>query len=310
MTTTEKNLQYAITSVANPDYLVLPRDFSRINQRGYSSTDKQGNLLTYVCDFEFISTGTNNVHVYTMPETWRAKAAFKKWHALREFMFRSSGIKKSERGRYAKQIRPYFDPIHSAFPARTLDPLAPSYTLSGDASTWDYVDPGQEGIGSGDWTYSNIVVETNPDSPDTNDETDMFNLHMCGESVNTLSGTVSTDQNWTSVGMISSFNADRAMPTAEPDDPVDFRNNPLALLKGRSESTYETAVIADMEAQDGPPYDVGLGINPTLGGYLETTSTGQQITRAYGVRIPAGLALIEATATCEFRCVVRRIEMA
>lgn len=310
---TENNLQYDVTAVTHPNWLNLARDLSALNSRGYGATDKKGNLLTYVVDFEFLtnSASQEQIHIYTAPSTWRLKSAFKKFHALREFMFRESGISKSERGRYAKIMRPYFDPLHQAKPQYTLSPQGISYTADGESTTWTI--NSEAAIAGGDWTYSQLVVETNPDTPDTALETDTFSMHIVGANVNNTTGTGGSDQNWDSVGMIASFNADRAEPSAEPAKPVDVKQNPLALLRGRSESSAETTAIAATEALDGPPYDTdaqGDSINPVLGGYLETTGTGAQITRAYGVRIPAGLCLIEASGTCEFRCVVRRIEMA
>ncbi|HIA03558.1 MAG TPA: hypothetical protein EYN66_16905 [Myxococcales bacterium] len=223
-------------------------------------------------------------------------------------MFRESGLSRKERGRYAGILRPYFDPLHQAYPQYTLSPEQVTMTLDGDATNWVWND--ESAISPGDWTYSSIAVETNPDTPDTTTETDTFSLHIVGDSVNNLIGSSGVDQNWSSVGMIQAFTADRSAPTAEPADRVDFRSNPLALLKGRSESSYDVLAIADTEAADGPPYESTQGLWPVLGGYLETTAAGQQITRAYGVRVPAGLALVVAEGACEFRCVVRRIEMA
>ena len=279
-----------------------------INQRGYGATDKSGHLLTYICDFEFITSGENSIHIRTPPETWRLKSTFRKWHALRDFMFRSTGITKAERGRYSGILRPYYDALHQAYPQYTLSPTEVTLTTAGDSSTWEYED--EEAIPSGDWTYSQIVVDANTDSGAAA-ETDQFHLHILGDSVsNVTGGGAGADQNWDSVGMISAFNADRAMPSADPDNPVATKDNPLALLQGRSDTSYETAGIAAAEAADGPPYFIDGGTESVLGGFLETTTSGQQITRAYGVRIPAGLAHIEAAANCQFRVLVRRIELA
>lgn len=309
MSTQEGRLQYNVSSVAHDNWLNLARDMSATNFRGYDGIDSNGNLLVYVCDFEFLTdTAANSIHIRTAPETWKTKNACKKWHAYRELMFKESGIKRSERGTWSKSIRPYFDPLHAGSPQYTLTPQQVAMKLDGDASEWSWND--ESNIALGDWTYTNIVVETNPDSPDTTKETDVFNLCLMGQSVNALTGTSSSDQHWDTVAMIESYNQDRAAMTDESYEPVSDTNNPLALLKGRSESAYETLEIAKEEGDDGPPYDVEGGIWPVLGGYLESTSTGQQITRAYGVRIPAGLALIEASATTEFRCIVRRIERA
>ena len=309
MGTQEGRLQYNLTATTHDNWINLPRDMSATNFRGYESIDSNGNLLVYVCDFEFLTDASpNEIHIRVAPETWKTKNACKKWHAYRELMFKESGISKSERGTWSKSIRPYFDAMHAASPQYTLNPQQVTAVLEGAASEWEYKD--ESAVPLGDWTYSNIVVETNPDSGGIVKETDQFALAILGQSVNNLTGIVGSDESWDTVAMIESYNQDRAGMRDNSFEPVADSSNPLALLKGRSESSYETLEIASDEAEDGPPYDVDSGIWPVLGGYLESTTTGQQITRAYGVRIPAGLALIEAGAATEFRCTVRRIEKA
>ena len=320
----EGRLEYQIGTIAHDSYIDLCRGLSAVQSKGYGSTTKSGDLLTYVCDFEFITTGTTELTIYTAKENWVTKNAFKKWHALRDFMFKSSGISKKERGRYAGIIRPAFDPIHSAFynnGTYNLIPFEEEFSTAGGGTPDAWLWNAASGMAMGDWggaggatdVPTQIVIETNPDAPDTSLETDQFALHICGPHVNNLTGVAAADQNWDSVGMIFGYMADRSHPTAEPDDPVDYRNNPLALLKGRSESVYETVGIADAQSQLTPPYDIapaGDMVNPVLGGFLVTTASGQQITRAYGVRIPAGVCMLTASATCDFRVTVRRIETA
>ena len=315
----EGRLEYKITNITHDAYVDVCYGLGCVQSKGYGSTTKSGDLLTYVCDFEFITTGATELTIYTAKENWVTRNAFKKWHALRDFMFKETGISKKERGRYAGIIRPAFDPIHAAYynnATYSLHPMEERFDGGGDTSEWVW-DPAQAVTG-GDWggdgvSPTQIIVETNPDSPDTSSETDQFDLHICGPSVNNLTGTVDTDQAWDTVGMICSYMNDRAHPTAEPDDTVSFRDNPLALLKGRSETSYETAAIADAQARLTPPYDTSANgdmQNPVLGGFLVTTASGQQITRAYGVRIPAGVCMLTASAACDFRVNVRRIETA
>ena len=304
-------LEYNLSNAANAgqSYLNLPRDLSANCSKHYGSTKRDGTMLTYVCDVSFISDGDNSVNIYTAKENWVTKNAVKKWHALREFMFRESGLSRKERGKYAQLLRPYFDAAHATgSPANQMDPQQVTIEFDDGTDTWIYgsaVDMAQ-----GDWTFSDIVVETNPDSGGGVLETDTFKLSLTGPHTSAGTG-VAEDQAWESVGMIMGYMADRAHPTAEPDDPVDYRNNPLALLKGRSESSLEVVNIAATEAADGPPYDTSVDgdmIKPVLAGFLNTTSAGQQKVTAFGVRIPAGLALFQCAATCELQVVVRRVE--
>ncbi len=314
----EGRLEYEVTSVAHGNWLDLARDYSGTCSKSMGATNSKGELLTYVCDISFVSDGDNSVNFYSAKENWVTKNAFKKWWALREFMFKESGIKKRERGRYGSTLRPYFDPGHADNPQYTLDPIELNYIWDTVNEVWT-TDTDQ--MTQGGWVYSQVAVETNPDSATAPLETDTFNLHLVGPNASTTG--IGVDQQWSSVGMILGYMADRSHPTAEPDDPVDFRSNPLALLRGRSESTIDVVQIASDMAQDGPPYDttstydsipsmVGNAdmANPVLAGFLNTTSSGQQIVTAYGVRLPGGLCKVEAAATCEFRVIVRRVELA
>ena len=303
----EGRFEYAIsgTMASNDLTLNLPRALSNVQQKGHGSTLADGTLLTYVCDIEFITTTENALEVYAARENWVTKNAFKKWHDLRDYMFKESGLSKKERGRWSKIIRPAFGPQGMA-----------TWVLSaGDALYWDEAaeawsdsDAALSGLSNGDWTFTEISVETNPDTPDTDLETDVFKLHICGPSVPVSGG----DQAWQSVGIIESYMSDRAQPTAEPADPVSHRTNPLALLKGRSESSYDVLGIAATEAADGPPYDTSTDLNcnttrPVLAGYSNVTSTGA-ITTLYNVRIPAGLAMLKVQSACSLKVTVKRVE--
>jgi hypothetical protein len=266
----------------------------------------KGELLTYVCDITFVTTGVNSVNIYAAKENWVTKNAWKKWHALRDYMFKESGITRKERGRYGTALRVFLDPLSAQFPQYVLNPVSNTFTWDPISGTWDY---GTGTMVNGNWTPSEIAVETNPDSLTAPLETDVFTLNLCGPN---SSPGPQVDQQWTSVGMITSYMSDRSHPTAEPADPVDFRENPLALLKGRSESTAETLAIAAAQAADGPPYDTstqGEMMNAQLAGFLSTTAAGQQKVSAFGVRLPAGLAYLQATGACELTVTVRRIEV-
>lgn len=303
----EGTIEYSIAgaAAANDLTLNLCKALSGVNNRGYGTTKSNGDLLTYVCDFEFINnTASTEMEIFTAKENWVTKNAFKKWHELRNFMFESSGISRQERGRYSKTLRPAFGPQGAA----TNVPAPVS--LQWDSANEEWADLPVAPLDSGDWTYTQIVVETNPDSPDTSSETDQFYLHMCGPNLPTASG----DQNWTTVGMVQSYMADRTQPSADPADPVDHRSNPLALLKGRSESVAETLGINATEAVDGPPYDVTTDANtyaslPVLAGYSNISTTGA-LTTMYNVRIPAGMCMIRLSGAADIRIKVKRVELA
>lgn len=303
--------EYNVNSVGN-HYLNLPHNLSANCSKSYGSSTAKGELLTYVCDITLVSLGGASINIHTAKENWVTKNAFKKWHALRDFMFRESGLSRKERGRYSKIIRPKFDFQHRLV-TDDLKPMNLEMTYDNTAETWSW-EPGQ--MPSGEWDTTEIVIETNPDMPDVTMETDTFDLHICGPN-NSGAAITSIDQNWESVGMIQSYMIDRSHPTAEPQDPVDSRSNPLALLKGRSESSADTLAINVAETAVGPPYDTTTSddacamMNPTLAGFVSTTSANVGVHTAYGVRIPAGLALLECdTAGVDLKVVIRRVELA
>lgn len=307
----EGRFEYNVNSVGN-HYLNLPHDLSANCSKSYGSSTAKGELLTYVCDITLVSLGGASINIHTAKENWVTKNAFTKWHALRDFMFRESGLSKKERGRYSKIIRPKFDFQHRLV-TDDLKPINLEMTYDPVAETWSWEAAAMDG---GDWDTTEIVIETNPDLPGGVVETDIFDLHLCGPN-NSGAAVESVDQNWESVGMIQSYMADRSHPTAEPVDPPDLRGNPLALLKGRSESSEGTLAINADEALVGPPYNTNTKdddcsmMNPTLAGFVSTTSSNVGVHTAYGVRIPAGLALLVCdTAGVDLKVVVRRVEHA
>jgi hypothetical protein len=103
--------------------LNLPKDLSVLNRRGYASTTRKGVPLVYQCKVDFYlhdedgqgpSTAMNadlqaTLKIDGCQNNWVMRNAAVKWHAAREEMFRRAGIKKSERGAYAHEIRYNYD---------------------------------------------------------------------------------------------------------------------------------------------------------------------------------------------------------
>ena len=143
----------------------------------------------------------------------------------------------------------------------------------------------------GDWTTSQIAIETDGSGPI---DVDTFGLHIVGPHTG-------AEQAWTSVGMIQGYNADRSQASRDPVNPVSYRDNPLAFLKGRSESVDEVLDIMTAEVADGPPYDIttrGDSVNPVWSGAAISSSTSTGRLTLYGIRVPAGLlSLVVAVDT-------------
>jgi len=292
----EGNLTYnfaAGTPAGTTEVINLCKDLSGLTAKGHSSTKRDGTMLTYIVDVELMATTTSAVGIFTAPETWKLKNAFKKWHELRHFMFKESGLSRKEIGRYAHEIRPYFGPAHEAF-------KRPSSALIWDAGNedWDTDLPPTTG---GDWTTTTIAIETDESGPV---DVDTFDLHLVGPHLG-------AEQAWTSVGMIMGYNADRSQSSRDPLNPVSYRDNPLAFLKGRSESVKEVLDIMTAEVADGPPYDIAIAgdsVNPVLAGTAMSSSTGAGRVTVYGVRVPAGLLALSLSAAAIINVRVKRIE--
>jgi len=292
----EGNLTYSFaagTPSGTTEVINLCKDLSALTAKGHSSTKRDGTMLTYVCDVELLAVSSNAVFCYTAPETWKLKNAFKKWHELRHFMFKESGLSRREIGRYAQEIRPYFGPAHAAF-------KVPVAALSWDLANedWSFADIPLNG---GDWTTTTIAIETDESGPL---DVDTFSLHLVGPHTG-------AEQAWTSVGMIMGYNADRSQASRDPLNPVSYRDNPLAFLKGRSESVKEVLDIMTAEVADGPPYDIavqGDSLSPVLAGTAMSSGTGTGRVTLYGVRVPAGLLALSMTDAALINVRVRRIE--
>jgi len=292
----EGNLTYTFAAGTTPgtmEIICLPKDLSALTAKGHSSSKRDGTMLTYVCDIELLAESQNAIAAYTAPETWKLKNAFKKWHELRHYMFRESGLSKKEIGRYSKEIRPFFGPANEAF----VDPVS--------GTSWDVAaeewKPFQITMTGGDWTTTQIAIETDESGPV---DVDTFALHLCGPHTG-------AEQAWTSVGMIMGYNADRSQASRDPLNPVSYRDNPLAFLKGRSESVKEVLDIMTAEVADGPPYDItvqGDSIQPVLAGTAFSSSTGTGRVTLFGVRVPAGLLAITTGDAAVINVRVRRVE--
>ncbi len=292
----EGNLAYSFAG-ATPNNTVevinLPRDLSALTAKGHASTKRDGTMLTYIVDVELVAEAQTGFFFYAAPETWKMKNAFKKWHELRDFMFKESGISKKERGRYSHEIRPYWSTANEVFET----PVFPLHWNVGNENFDYYVTD----LTGGDWTTSQIAIETDQSGPV---DVDTFDLHLVGPH----SG---AEQAWTSCGMLQGYNADRAQASRDPVNPVSYRDNPLAFLKGRSESVDEILDIMTAEVADGPPYDVssqGDSIQPVQIGSLISSSTSTGRVQIFGLRVPAGLLAITTGVGGILSVRVRRIE--
>ncbi len=285
----EGTLSYARLETAN--YFNLARDLSWLNSKNEEVTSRDGHVMGYICDITLVSDIAASVNVFTAPNTWKMRNAFRKWHAYRDMMFEEAGVTDSEKGRYGKTIRPY---LNSAMKSATL-------------KTPIVVD----GVGTptlGEWTYTQIAAS--PGFTDTGTGTqggsivDVYDLSICGPNVATADS--EGTERYTNVGMIHSYNEDRMeVVTPGANETVEGQNNPLALLRYNSATGGEVMNIAEDQELEAPPYDIkddGDSIYPVYDGLTQMspgwngTASIPNVRTIRGVFVPAGVLLITASA--------------
>jgi len=153
---TNRTLYYqtgALSSAAwtSQDPINVVRDLAAINRHNVAHTTSKGVPLVYRCAVTVspaVSVATYNalfgedenlVQVAEFSgaaQTWVLRNAMVKAHAARENMFKQQGVLKSERGAYAKTIRPVWDGTPGSFmtPQHLESAGGGDYTMG----TWDY----------------------------------------------------------------------------------------------------------------------------------------------------------------------------
>ena len=160
----QRKILYQTGNISDDNYVVLasggtsgdlnlPKDLSLLNRRGYASTTRKGVPLVYQCKVDFYvhdelgnsphthadgsknTLGTDAQVILKLDgcqNNWVMRNAAVKWHNARERMFEHAGIRKSDRGAYAHEIRYNYDSASDTW----LVPIdADGSALTG--GTWD-----------------------------------------------------------------------------------------------------------------------------------------------------------------------------
>ncbi len=249
----------------------LFRDLSIVTSKYHPYTSDDGHLKGVLCDVT-VTAGTpdSTFEMFTVPNTWKLRNGVRKFYFLRNHMFREAGIKKSEMGTYGKLMRPYYDSrMANATNSATASPIYSHYKASEDPTNV----PGQmEEIAydGGEWTYSKfgtvpsyIEGVSGTGSETTLSPADEWDVHLCDENVvQATSSTGGTDStvNFSSVGIIHSYNLDRQAVQVQTGDTSvgdDSPNNPLAALRSAgNQASGEILEIAKEQEEEAPPYDL------------------------------------------------------
>jgi hypothetical protein len=221
--------------------LNLPKDLSLMNRRGYASTTRKGVPLVYQCKVDFYlhdedgngpSTAMGSdlqgtLKIDGCQNNWVMRNAAVKFHAAREKMFARVGIRKSERGAYAHEIR---------------------YNYNASSDTWIVpIDGDGSPFTGGTWDVSTLTTEDDA----------AFQLRLVGPGVDE-----SAAFNTTAITIGNSYLQSRAQV---PDDSnLESSSTPalFSILQDMLDDSDMDHTLKDnirAEAQDlgdNPPYDV------------------------------------------------------
>lgn len=304
----ENRLNYLMDQGVN--FFNLSRDLSYINSKNEEVTTRDGHVYGYLVEINAYAIAAGSLFTATVPNSWRMRNAFRRFHFERDSMFDLAGVTKEERGKYGQVLRPHFSALSRAqgyAAPRVLD-------ISGDGTTV----PAAREMTGGEWTYTSLA--SSPTLKDTQLVKDIdlavvdeWDIHVLGESLSDDD----TDgvKSWASVGMIHAYNTDRQAPIPDsdtanyPGSSIQALNNPLASLSTQTLTSGEIAEIAKDQEEEKAPYDItniGDSIDAVYDSNVYMSATGEAATRKVGtVFVPAGLfCLAWASVTAANREVV------
>ena len=244
----EGRLQYAATN-ADTNYYNIAKNLAAVNARNEEITDRKGNLYGYWCKIKTTSLANDVLTLSWVPNTWKVRNAFRKFHFAREHMFREAGVTKREMGKYGRTLRPYFSIDHQT---------------NGDQSPRSF-DPGSltvVDLAGGEWTYTKLASVPTFETGSEAGSTDLALVDEWSLTIldsNRVQATSSAGiKTWTSVGMVQSYNQDRMeeIPDATADSSIVSPNNPLAALRSQDLTSGEITEIAEDQQLEAPPYDI------------------------------------------------------
>lgn len=254
----EHSLTYANSTTGSnyTDYFNISRDLSAFLSKNHEVTTRDGHVKGYFVTLELQGMSPGNIAtIQTIPNTWKMRNSFRKFHAYRDIMFKNAGIEGEEIGRYGHTLRPFMD--------ATMSP--------GNNPFFGYVTTGDTATG-GAWDFSKLAsvplyTEAAADMADSQlSVADEWFVHVLDENQlrKTEAGTSGT---YTSVGMIHSYNLDRSeVQTLLPETSIDGPSNPLAaLIASGNQAAGEILEIAEEQQEELPPYDLADGGDSVVG---------------------------------------------
>lgn len=245
-------MQYLSTAGGDTNYYNIAKDLAIVNGRNEEITDRKGNLFGYWCKVQTVSAANDILSLASIPNTWKVRNAFRRFHFAREEMFRDAGITKREMGKYGRTLRPYFSYDHKN-------------TSDQPVGLWDVGTTARVNATGGEWTYSKLgatVPIAGSNSSDSDLEfrqmVDEYELTVLDNHEIQVAESSPIGEVYKTVGMVQAYMQDRMeeIPDATAASSIEGLSNPLASLKSLSIASGEITEIAEDQQLEAPPYDI------------------------------------------------------
>lgn len=273
------------------------RGLSIVNSKNEEYSSRDGHVRGVLCDISYTTTQATQATLFAVPNSWKFRNSFRKFHFYRKSMFDKAGVTDEELGRYGKTIRPT---VFSN--AITVDNMS---VQIGDVKPYD--PPGQlaainDGAATGgDWNPTTLAAGESYVDGNAGSIAQEFYLHILGDHKYTsqVAGEIPV---WQSVGMIKAYNQDRQeVQVQTADTTIASFDNPLAALSTQTATSGEITDIAEDLELEAPPYDLtddgdstkpvalaSLRVQPFTSGDTNNTTVTLK-----NVFLPAGFAIFD-----------------
>jgi len=261
-------------------FIDIAMALSILNQRSYA----QG-VYYYVNSVEMYNNENSFIDLHVLPDTWVTRAAWQRarrlWNNMNERALEAVG-NRSIIPKY-HDFKVYMSDLHRS--TGTLSPkMFDVNSLAG-------------GYSADEWKYSEFASAD--DDNDAIQQADNFFVHMLGPKTG-------TSANWTSIGVIESWNSTRARPQSEDPNTTltaTLVADPLANVADYSSEEQLNDVLTGLaDDNDQPPYDHDNAVGTAVASMshvarLATTPSTGRVAKSSGFCAPFGLICVDPQST-------------
>lgn len=289
---------YTPTAPQNTQIAIIDifRGMSILNSKNEEYSTRDGHVKGVLCDISYTTTEATDATLFSVPNSWKFRNSFRKFHFYRKSMFDKAGVTDEELGRYGKTIRP------TVFSNEvTVDNMSVQVGVVKPYDQPNLAHIKDGAAAGGDWNPTTLAAGESYVDGNAGSIAQEFYLHILGDHRYTsqVAGEIPV---WQSVGMIKAYNQDRQEVQVQTADTtiVSF-DNPLAALSTQTATSGEITDIAEDLELEAPPYDLADGgdstkplaiaplrVQPYTSGQSNTTTVTLK-----NVFLPAGFAILD-----------------